>query len=353
MGPDKLGAAIPEETATNTTTNTDQDAGRSQSTNGDGAGDSREGITWDGRQSEQDARAEFVFHLLGLNVSLWVAERNPRGPDGAEFTRPRGWPTLTADKNIERLSTFSPGKAICANTGGKVAVVDVDPRNGGDIEKVRALLDELGVRIYGELHTPGDGRHFYVQGHPELPSVHSTAENNRLPGYPGVDIQSFACNVFLPCTERPKYQGKGYTVVVDDLQVLTAEGDPKGGEAQTGRPGERGLRRRPAQDVGRGAGCLNSPASDRADQRAPGHLVPRARLPGADRPGGTADVLPGALVPLRQGPQGGRKARSALARPATHRGGDGRGRRCHPARADGQAGTHHRRRGHGLPARSP
>ena len=61
--------------------------------------------------------------------------------------------------------------------------------------------------------------------------MHSTAENNRLPGYPGVDIQSFACNVFLPCTERPKYQGKGYTVVVDDLQVLTAEGDPKGGEA--------------------------------------------------------------------------------------------------------------------------
>ncbi len=231
MGPDEVGAAVPEETATNTITNTDQDAGRSQSTNGDGAGDSREGITWDGRQSEQDARAEFVVHLLGLNVPLWVAERNPRGPDGAEFTRPRGWPTLTAAKNIERLSTFSPGKAICANTGGKVAVVDVDPRNGGDIEKVRALLDELGVRIYGELHTHGDGRHFYVQGHPELPSVHSTAENNRLPGYPGVDIQSFACNVFLPCTERPKYQGKGYTVVFDDLQVLATEGDPEGGEA--------------------------------------------------------------------------------------------------------------------------
>ena len=161
------------------------------------------------------------------DVAIWTARP---GAD-TEFIRPKGWQKLDASGNVDRLGSYHPGMAICLNTGGKVAVVDVDPRNGGDIEKVRALLDQLGVRIYGEVQTPGDGRHFYVQGHPELPSVHSTAENNRLPGYPGVDIQSFACNVFLPCTERPKYQGKGYTVVVDDLQVLTAEGDPKGGEA--------------------------------------------------------------------------------------------------------------------------
>ena len=85
---------------------------------------------------------------------------------------------------------------------------------------MRALLGELGVRIYAEVATPGDGRHFYVRGHPELPNVHSTAENNRLPGFPGVDIQSFGCNVFVPLTERPKYQGKGYTVVSDDLEAL-------------------------------------------------------------------------------------------------------------------------------------
>ena len=93
---------------------------------------------------------KFVHHLLELGVTIWVAE-----PQGDEFFRPRGWPNLTADGNEERLSDFRVGMALCANTGGVITVVDVDPRNGGDIEKVRALLNELKVRVFAELNTPG------------------------------------------------------------------------------------------------------------------------------------------------------------------------------------------------------
>jgi hypothetical protein len=165
-----------------------------------------------------------------LNVPLWVGKHNPNLPDGDSFFRPKGWPTLTAEGNEERLKDFRKGKAVCANTGGVVTVIDVDPRNGGDIEKVRALLARLGVRVFAEIASPSGGRHFYIAGHPSLPSVHSKPDNPKLPGFPGVDIQSFGCNVFLTGTQRPKYQGKGYTVVLDDLDAL-AEGDPAGSEA--------------------------------------------------------------------------------------------------------------------------
>ena len=103
-----------------------------------------------------------------------------------------------------------------------VAVFDVDTKNGGDTEKVRALLAELGVRIYAEVGTPSGGAHFYIKGHPDLPTVHSKAENPKLPDYPGLDIQSHGANVFTPGTLRTKYGGTGYTIVFDDLDQMAA-----------------------------------------------------------------------------------------------------------------------------------
>jgi len=72
-----------------------------------------------------------------------------------------------------------------ARTGGPVAPVDADPRNGGDIRKTRQLLDGLDVRIFAEIATPSGGRHFYIAGHPELPIC------SALNGWPGIDILSY------------------------------------------------------------------------------------------------------------------------------------------------------------------
>jgi hypothetical protein len=166
------------------------------------------------------AEGEFIGHLPKLGIAVWVARHGSN-----EFIRPRGWQKLTPEGNDERLARFQLGMALRANTGGVLVVVDVDARNDGDVEKVRALLIQLKVRVFAEVLTPSGGRHFYVAGHPELPSVHST-----LPRYPGVDIQSFGCNVFLPGTQRPKYQGGGYSIVFDDLGGL-AGGDAQGTEA--------------------------------------------------------------------------------------------------------------------------
>jgi P4 family phage/plasmid primase-like protien len=145
---------------------------------------------------------------------------------------------LSATDNANQLDKWRPGDGIMARTGGSVAGVDVDPRNGGDIAKMRQLLDGLNVKVFAEALTPSGGWHFYIDGNPELPSAHE------IPGWPGVDVLSFGSLVFLPGTQRPKYDGAGYMIIREDLEALADGGDPDGAEAFAGwladRLAERG-----------------------------------------------------------------------------------------------------------------
>jgi hypothetical protein len=163
------------------------------------------------------AACRFLLRLVGLGCAIWVGR--PGGKD-QEFNRPTRWQSAPAFLSLGRVESWRPGFALCLNCGGPFAVTDIDPRNGGDIEAVRQLLAELEVRIFAEVDTPGGGRHFYVAAHLELATVHSNGEGEQLPGFPGVDFQGPGTNVFLPGTERPKYGGKGYTVLFDDLEAL-------------------------------------------------------------------------------------------------------------------------------------
>ena len=234
-------AHLPEEDP-----NPDQGTGpESNSTSGDGA-----------REGAETAGLAFVRHLDELGVPLFTAEPGGRrdvvpdlenegelievilrDPNDPEFVRPRGWPTLTAEGNWARIAEIRWGGALCAICGKPIAVVDVDPRNGGDIENVHALLAMLKVRIFAEITTPGGGKHFYVAGHEDLPST-SWKKGDELADFPGVDIQSHGGNVFLPFTARLKYPGKGYTVEFDDLEAL-ASADADAGEALARWVGEQ------------------------------------------------------------------------------------------------------------------
>ena len=191
----------------------------------------------------QDASPEisFLCKLANLGCAVWTAPlamSAKRGMTAPSSTaplagnryRPRRLDRLIEQYRSDPDSTSSRIPPLCGNMGGKVAVVDADPRNEADIEKVRTLLAELKVRIFGQIATPSGGMHFYIAGHEDLPSVHSTVKNNRLPGYPGVDIQSFGCNVFLPGTFGWKKGDRGYTIESDDLDALINEGDPEGAE---------------------------------------------------------------------------------------------------------------------------
>jgi hypothetical protein len=171
-----------------------------------------------------DTVPEFVRRLDALGVPIFTTA--PGIED--EFARPGAWQDSTAGSNTARLDAWRPGHAVCAVTGVLLAVVDVDVRNGGDIAAVRRMLSELGVRVFAKIVTPSNGAHFFVAGHPDLPTTH------KLRGWPGVDILSHGANVFLPGTLRPKYDGKGYLVAdAADIDAL-AEGDEFGAEALVG-----------------------------------------------------------------------------------------------------------------------
>lgn len=182
-----------------------------------------------------DTATLFAARLAALGIVVWTARRygtfDPNRKGNKEFARPTGWQQLDADSNGERLAAWKPGMALCATMGGPVAVVDVDVKNGGDVEKVRGLLAALDVRIFAEVETPSGGAHFYVAGHADLPSVAADGNRDGLTGFPGVEVVSFGRNVFLPGTRRPKYDGRGYRIVFDDLEALGDGGDVDGAEA--------------------------------------------------------------------------------------------------------------------------
>ena len=167
----------------------------------------------------------FLERLHDHNAVLWVATIAEYGD--AECIRPKDWQTFTCDNNEFRLSRYHLEYAhyVAVNTGLPFVVFDCDTKNGCDVEKVRALLKKLGVRIYAEMITPSGGTHFYVRGHPDLVTVHSKKDDPKLADFPGLDIQSFGANVWAPGTFRRKYGFfvGGYTIVYDHLDQLTPD----------------------------------------------------------------------------------------------------------------------------------
>lgn len=176
------------------------------------------------------AERDFFEDLTTLGLPVFHA---PIG--GSEFERPTGWQSLTAQTNRSAWTWLEDdGGALMACTGGRAAVIDVDTKNGADPDKVLQLLDGIGVRVYADVLTPSGGRHFYVAGHPDLPSVSATADRVGLTGYPGVEVLSFGRNVFLPGTTRPKYDGAGYVVLANNLAALADGGDEDSADALVG-----------------------------------------------------------------------------------------------------------------------
>src|SRR4051794_12643097 len=176
------------------------------------------------------AAYDFVLHV-GAMVPVFTA---PPGINGHEFIRPLGWQRLDLAGNIDRLHRHEPGHAVMGVMGGPVAVVDVDVRNGGDPDRTRQLLDALGVRVFADVLTAGGGRHFYIAGHPDLPTVHATRDREAFSGHAGVEVISFGANIYLPGTTRPKYDGAGYVILDDNLQALEDGGDPDGADTFAG-----------------------------------------------------------------------------------------------------------------------
>lgn len=215
---------------------------------------------------------EVARQLARAGVPVFTARPNPAKPVG--FDLPEGWQQTAPDPAA--VDAWRPGMALCAVMGRGIDLVDVDPRNGGDL----ATLEVPGLTHYALAATPSGGLHLFVAplGERSLDKV-----------APGIDVKAGAPDgegrgfAFLAPTVKPsKVTGElaAYRWVeapdLERLQAAWTRGD------DTGAPIAARIRERRTAGVGPRAGgpdwwrnfLLNSePQSAAAAERAIGAKV--------------------------------------------------------------------------------
>ena len=89
-----------------------------------------------------EAVVAFLDALTELGVPLFHARPGRPEDDEGEVVRPTGWQRSTVVGNsAARARSQASGGALMAATGGAVAVIDVDTKNGADPAAVRTMLD--------------------------------------------------------------------------------------------------------------------------------------------------------------------------------------------------------------------
>jgi hypothetical protein len=156
-----------------------------------------------------------------------------------------GFYAATTDPDrITAMVAAVPGGLLAVRTGAVsgLLVVDIDPRNGGRLD--RALMPPTAA-----VATGGGGWHLYYR-HPGTP-VAST-----LPDHPGVDIKADGGYVVAPPSTHPgtgrRYRWVGTHPIVEMAPALTAACRPVPAPTVTAPTGPIRLR---------GAGAISSPAA--------------------------------------------------------------------------------------------
>ncbi len=157
---------------------------------------------------------------LGVPIILLEPTDDPKFKTG--YQPPLNWQNTTADPSV--LDNWRPGMAVAAVCGHTFDVIDVDPRNGGDV----SALDGAIPHIYARASTPSGGDHWWIK---------SIGQSKEQSINEGIDYQggSFSPNsqgghgrgfVFLPPTTRAsKVDGvvRSYTWVQQPPTAITYE----------------------------------------------------------------------------------------------------------------------------------
>lgn len=96
---------------------------------------------------------EIAHVLVDMGAPVFTAFRNSSTGD---FLYPADW--QNKQPSHAAVDAWRPGKALCMVTGVVFDVIDIDPRNGGDL----AALDGIRPRTYGLAHTPSAGTHLLI-----------------------------------------------------------------------------------------------------------------------------------------------------------------------------------------------
>lgn len=167
----------------------------------------------------------FARALINVGIPVFVAPPDANAPTG--YRLPVGWQATKADPGA--LDAWREGWALAAVCGHGLDVIDVDPRNGGDVAMAKLKADGLWPTEYALVATPSGGIHAYVAGL----GVGKTKRD-------GIDLQAGAPDgsgrgfVFLPGTQRvSKADGvvRPYLLAVDRLEEFAETIDDESGDA--------------------------------------------------------------------------------------------------------------------------
>jgi P4 family phage/plasmid primase-like protien len=152
-------------------------------------------MTTDQRVEEQQLALDTARELARTGVPLFIAEPDPAGigHSNTGYWMPTGWQQTRADPATVDL--WRPGKALCGVMGHSLDLLDVDPRNGGEL----SVLNGSTPTSYGVVLTPSGGVHSFIA---------SLGVGSRDNIVPGIDVKGGAVDgsghgfAFLPPTIR-------------------------------------------------------------------------------------------------------------------------------------------------------
>lgn len=144
-----------------------------------------------------------------------------------EFHLPSQWPQMTPAANHDRLNRYEPGFAVCGVCTPGFGFVDVDTKNGGNIDQVEAWLADLGLTPWAKVLSPSGGAHFYITGSGDRHDYPgANVELWHRVGLAGVEVFGGRHFAYLPGTSRPKYGGEGYRVEWINEARISADASP-------------------------------------------------------------------------------------------------------------------------------
>lgn len=148
-----------------------------------------------------NADLEAAAALAAAGVPVFCAYPDPGEQTG--YRLPGGWQNTRPDPGY--LQAWHEGMAICAVTGCGVDLIDVDPRNGGDLLTVAPYL--TGLTIVGTAQSPSGGLHLFIA---------SLGVGSRDGVLPGIDIKA----------GDEDGAGRGFAFIAPTIRISKTTGQP-------------------------------------------------------------------------------------------------------------------------------
>jgi hypothetical protein len=137
--------------------------------------------------------------LAAARVPLFLAHPDPIAKTG--YRPPPRWEQTEPDPTV--VDQWRPGLALCAVMGCGLDLVDIDPRNGGDV----AALNGATPRVYGVAATPSGGTHLFIA------SLRAGSRDNI---FPGIDVKG----------GLPDGSGRGFAFLAPTVRTSVVTGEP-------------------------------------------------------------------------------------------------------------------------------